>query len=86
MGFVQKIMKSWVAICHIYIYILERERERERESMIVIYIKISFTHLKLSTLNNNSSFHKKAHLNCLSANYNGEFQYQGSEKSSATMR
>ena len=54
--------------------------------MIVIYIKISFTHLKLSTLNNNSSFLKKAHLNCVSANYNGEFQYQGSEKSSATMR
>ena len=52
----------------------------------MIYIKISFTHLKLSTLNNNSSFLKKAHLNCVSANYNGEFQYQGSEKSSATMR
>ena len=29
MGFVQKIMKSWVAICHIYIYIYIRERERE---------------------------------------------------------
>ena len=37
MGFVQKIMKSWVAICHIYIYIREREREREREYDCDIY-------------------------------------------------
>ena len=37
MGFVQQIMKTWVAICHIYIYIYIREREREREYDCDIY-------------------------------------------------
>ena len=37
MGFVQKIMKKWVAICHIYILEREREREREREYDCDIY-------------------------------------------------